>query len=160
MNEGPTTALGAARMLPTTQTQIDVFSDQVIESVRQGEANPIEVLVIMKAFEKAQERILKEIREHYVNEASKYHENSFEFNGTKIEKAELGTMYNYAVCNDTVLERLEVDFDTAKEKLDERKKFLQALKQPLTVVDELTGEIVTINPPVKKSTSGLKVFIK
>ena len=160
MNEGPTTALGAARMLPTTQTQIDVFSDQVIESVRQGEANPIEVLVIMKAFEKAQERILKEIREHYVNEASKYPENSFEFNGTKIEKAELGTMYNYAVCNDTVLERLECDFNTVKALLDERKKFLQALKQPLTVVDELTGEVVKINPPVKKSTSGLKVFIK
>lgn len=160
MNEGPTTALGAARMLPTTQTQIDVFSDQVIESVRQGEANPIEVLVIMKAFEKAQERILKEIREHYVNEASKYPENSFEFNGTKIEKAELGTMYNYAVCNDTVLERLECDFNTVKALLDERKNFLQALKQPLTVVDELTGEVVKINPPVKKSTSGLKVFIK
>jgi hypothetical protein len=160
MNDMPSTAIGAARMLPTTQTQVDIFSDQIIESVRQGEANPIEVLILMKAFERAQKRILEEIRENYVNEASKYPESSFEFNGTKIEKAELGTMYNYAVCNDTVLERLEVDFDTAKEKLDERKKFLQALKQPLTVVDELTGEVVTINPPVKKSTSGLKVFIK
>lgn len=160
MNELPSSAIGAARMLPTTQTQIDVFSDQIIESVRQGEVNPIEVLILMKAFEKAQKRILEEIRENYVNEASKYPEPSFEFNGTKIEKAELGTMYNYAVCDDTVLERLEVDFNTAKEKLDERKKFLQALKQPLTAVDELTGEVVKINPPVKKSTSGLKVFIK
>jgi hypothetical protein len=147
-------------MLPTTQTQIDIFSDQIIESVRQGEVNPIEVLVMFKAFEKAQDRILKEIRENYVNEASKYPESSFEFNGAKIEKAELGTMHNYAVCNDTVLERLEVDFNTAKGLLDDRKKFLQALKEPITVVDELTGEVVKINPPVKKSTSGLKVFIR
>jgi hypothetical protein len=160
MSELPSSAIGATRMLPTTQTQIDVFSDQIIESVRQGEANPIEVLVMFKAFEKAQERILNEIRENYITEANKYPEKSFEFNGTKIEKAELGTAYNYAVCNDTVLERLDADFNAAKQLLDNRKKFLQSLKEPLTVVDEVTGEVVKINPPVKKSTSGLKVFIK
>lgn len=160
MNELPSTALGAARMLPTTQTQIDVFSDQVIEAVRNGEANPIEVLVILKAFEKAQERILKEIRENYVNEASKYPETSFEFNGAKIEKAELGTKYDYSVCGDTVFERLEVDAIKANADLKERQEFLKAIKYETTMVDKLTGEIVTVRPPIKKSTSGLKVTIR
>ncbi len=159
-NELPTTAIGAARMLPTTQTQIDVFSDQVIESVRNGEANPIEVLVILKAFEKAQERIIKEIRENFVNEASKYPEQSFEFNGAKIDKAEVGTKYNYSVCCDPIFERLEVDAAKANSDLKERQEFLKTLKSPLVTVDELSGEIVKIYPPTKTSTSSLKVSIK
>lgn len=160
MNGGPSTAIGAARMLPTTQTQIDVFSDQVIESVRQGEANPIEVLVIMKAFEKAQERILKEIREHFVNEASKYPENAFDFNGAKIEKAEVGTKYNYSICNDPIYKRrLEIS-EQAKEQLKEREDFLKSLKEPLKYIDEDTGEVIRIIPPLKTSTTSLKVSIK
>lgn len=160
MNELPTTAIGAARLLPTTQTQIDVFSDQVIESVRQGEANPLEVLVIMKAFEKAADRILKEIRENFVTEAAKYPESSFEFNGVKLEKAEVGTSYDYSACNDPVYQRLfEVSFE-ANGQLKEREAFLKAIKRPTTIADEGTGEMITINPPLKKSTASVKVSIR
>lgn len=160
MNDLPSSAIGAARMLPTTQTQIDVFSDNVIESVHNGEANPLEVLIILKAFEKAQERIIKEIRENFVNEASKYPESSFEFMGAKIEKAELGTKYDYSVCNDPVhAQRLSI-VESASEQLKERETFLKTLKQPITIVDESSGEIVTIQPPLKKSTTGLKVSIR
>lgn len=160
MSDLPTTAIGAARMLPTTQTQIDVFSDQVIESVRQGEANPIEVLVILKAFEKAQDRIIKEIRDNFVNEASKYPEQSFEFNGAKIEKAEVGTKYNYSVCKDPIYDRRLWILEKAKAELTEREIFLKALKEPLSIVDEETGEVIKIHPPIKTSTSSLKVTIK
>lgn len=156
----PSTAIGYARMLPTTQTQIDVFSDQVIESVRQGETNPLEVLVILKAFEKATERILKEVRENYVREADKYPEKSFEAFGAKLDKAEVGTSYDYSVCNDPIYKRLfQVNFE-ANGQLKERETFLRALKQPMTMIDESTGEVVTVIPPLKKSTTSLKVTIR
>lgn len=160
MTDLPSTAIGAARMLPTTQTQIDIFSDQVIESVRNGEANPLEVLIILKAFEKAQERIIKEIRENFVTEAGKYPETSFEFNGAKIEKVEVGTKYNYAICNDPIYKnRLEIA-EKAKEKLSERETFLKAIKEPINIVDEETGELIKIIPALKTSTSSLKVSIR
>lgn len=156
----PTTAIGAARLLPTTQTQVDIFSDQVIESVRQGEANPLEVLVILKAFAKASERILNEVRENYVREADKYPEKSFEAFGAKLEKGEVGTSYDYSVCNDPIYNRLwEVSFE-ANGQLKERETFLRALKQPMTIVDEATGETVKVIPPLKKSTSSVKVTIR
>lgn len=160
MSDLPSTAIGAARLLPTTQTQIDVFSDQMIESVRQGETNPLEVLVILKAFEKATERILKEVRDNYVKEAANYPENSFEVYGAKIEKAEVGTKYDYSVCNDPVYQRLfDISF-AANGQLKERENFLKSLKAPIKILDEETGELVEIKPPLKTSTTSLKVSIR
>lgn len=160
MSDLPSTAIGAARLLPTTQTQIDVFSDQMIESVRQGETNPLEVLVILKAFEKATERILKEVRENYVKEADKYSEKSFELFGAKLEKAEVGTKYNYSICNDPVYNRRLAIATEANKLVKEREDFLKSLKDPLNIVDEETGELVKIIPPLKTSTESVKVSIR
>lgn len=160
MNELPTTAIGALRLLANTQVQVDVMSDGIIESVRQGDANPLEVLVSLKAFEKVSDRVLKEILDNFVTEANKYAEKSFEFAGNKIEKAEVGTKYDYSICNDPVYNhRLEIS-KKANEQLKEREEFLKALKEQVTIVDEGTGEIVTITPPFKTSTTSLKVTIR
>ena len=50
--------------------------------------------------------------------------------------------------------------DKANEALKVRCEFLKSLKEPLRVVDESTGEIVLIHPPVKTSTSGLNISIR
>lgn len=160
MNELPTTAMGAIRLLANTQTSIDVMSDQLIQSVKEGESNPIEVLTILRAFKKVSERVEKEIAENVLTEASKYPENSFEVMGNKIEKAEFGVKYDYTICNDPVYVRRKDIADKADEQLKERESFLKALKQPMTMVDEESGEIVTIIPPTKTSTSGIKISIR
>jgi hypothetical protein len=160
MNEQPSTAIGVLDMFSTSRTGIDVFSDQVIHAIQNGEVNALKVRIWLKTMEEIIDRVKKETAEYQLREAEKYPEKSFEYAGAKIEKAELGTAYNYSVCSDPAFERLDVDFSKAKADLDERKKFLQALKQPLTVVDDATGEVTTIRPPLKTSTTGLKVSIK
>jgi len=159
-NELPTTAMGAIRLLANTQTQIDVMSDQIIEAVKEGEANPIEVVMIMKAFEKVSERVQKEIKENVLTEASKYPENSFELFGNKVEKAELGTKYSYANCGDPVYMRRTQILAEAQEQVKERETFLKAIKQPITIIDDESGEIVTVQAPVKTSTTGIKITIR
>jgi hypothetical protein len=160
MDNLPTTAIGAIRLLANTQVQIDVMSDQLIESVRQGEVNPLEVLVTLKAFEKVADRVLKEIRDNFVTESNKYPERIFEFAGNKIEKAEVGTKYDYSICNDPIYNfRLDIS-KKANEQLKEREEFLKTLKNPMTVVDDDSGEITTITPPFKTYTTSLKVTIK
>lgn len=160
MSDLPETPVAALRLLATTQTEIDRFSDGLIQSVKEGESNPLEILIMLRAFEKVSKRVLSEIDENYLKEADKYPEKKFELFGATIEKAEVGTKYDYAVCDDTIYERLEVEFETAKRKLDERKEFLKVLKAPMPVIDDVTGECVTIKPPLKTSTTGLKVSIK
>lgn len=156
----PSTAIGAARMMPTTQTQIDLFSDQMIESVKSGEVYGLEVLHIFKSLEKAQERILKAIKDNIITEAEKYGKESFDFHGVKMQITEAGVQYDFKVCGDPIHDERESSMNAAKSLLDERKEFLKAIKEPTTIVIEGSGEVVTVRPPLKKSTTTVKVTIR
>jgi hypothetical protein len=156
----PQTATEYLTLGPSTQTSIDIFSDGVIQSVQAGNINPLAVLVQIRAMEKAFERILKETKDNLMREADKYPGNDFEFQGNKITKAEHGTRYDFSQCGDPVYaQRLKI-VQEASEQLKEQESFLKALKAPITVVDEGSGEVVTIQPPTKRSTSGLNVAIR
>jgi len=160
MNNLPSTPIGTLRLFASTQTQVDVFSDSIIQSVKQGEANPLEVLIQIKALQKVSDRVLKEINDNLLTESNKYSETSFEFMGAKIEKAELGTKYDYSSCGDTEYEMLDAQMNSLKQRIKEREEFLKSIKQDITLVDNFTGEVITVHPPIKKSTSGLKVSIR
>lgn len=147
-------------LMASTSTQIDVFSDGVIESVKTGELNPLTVLIQLRAMEKATERILKEIKENLLTEAAKYPEKEFEYMGNKITKAEHGTKYDYSKCGDPKWYNLKAKEELLKSSITEREAFLKALRAPFSLLDEGTGEVHLILPPTKKSVSGLNVSIK
>jgi len=156
----PSTPREMLMLMASTSTQIDVFSDGVIESVKLGELNPLTVLIQLKAMEKASERILKEIKENLLIEAEKYPSREFEYQGNKITKAEHGTKYDYSNCGDPVYQQREAIALEAAGQLKERAEFLKAVKAPFSLLDEGTGEVHLILPPTKKSVSGLNVAIK
>jgi len=159
-NQLPQTAAEYLTLAPNTQTSIDVFSDGVIQSVQAGEINPLTVLIQIRAMEKAFERILKETKDNIMREADRYPGNEFEYAGNKVTKTEHGVRYDYGSCGDPIYQRLfEVAFE-ANGQLKERENFLRAVKVPFKTVDEGTGEVATISPPTKKSTSGLNVSIR
>lgn len=152
--------MGALRMFAQTSTQIDVMSDGIIESVKNGEASGLEVLTFLKAFEKVAERVKKEIHENVMREADLQPGNKFEVMGNQFEKAELATRYDYSVCNDRIYDRLINISIEASKQVKARESFLKALNQPMTLVDDDTGEIHLITPPIKTSMSGIKITIR
>lgn len=160
MNELPTNATGVLNLFSTSRTGIDVFSDQIIEAVKEGEINPLQVRIWIKTMEEIIERVKKETAANQLTEADKWAEQRFEYLGATIEKADVKTEYDYSVCKDSEFELLEVALNVAKEALDNRKAFLKTLKAPLSIADKVTGELMDINPPLKKSTPGLKVSIR
>lgn len=160
MTQLPSSALGMLRLMPSKASEVASFVKQVVTSIKEGDANALEVLVMLRAVELAAEEIREEIEENIVREADKYSEKKFERYGAIIEKSEVATKYSYSTSKDTVYERLQSDFNTAKARLDERTAFLKGLKKPMTIVDELTGEVVTINPPLKTSKPGVRVYIR
>lgn len=147
-------------LMANTSTQIDVFSDGIIQAVQGGEINPLAVLVQLRAMAQASERILKEIDKNIMSEADKYPGTTFEFMGNKITKAEHGIRYDFGDCGDPVYQRLFNLAFEANGQLKERENFLKAVKAPFSLLDEGSGEVATITPPTKKSKSGLNVSIK
>ena len=160
MEQLPQSPTELLTLMASTSTQIDVFSDGVIQDVQAGNINPLAVLIQLRAMERASERILKEIKDNLLREADKYPTNEFEYMGNKITKAEHGTKYDYSNCGDPVYEQRLKIAKEATEQLKERENFLKAVKAPFSLLDEGSGEVATITPPSKKSTSGLNVSIK
>lgn len=159
MDQLPTTAMGALRSLATTQTQVDVFSDSIIQAVQQGEANPLEVLIQLRAMEKAIKRIIPEIKENTLREAEKYGKN-FDLLGNNLKIQETGVEYDYAATGDPVWAKLDSIANTAIDNRKKREAFLRTVNGIVRVTDEDTGEEIELKPAPKTSQTTVTVSIK
>lgn len=139
-------ALSYIYVLPSAKSEVSIFASQIIGEVESGNINPIELKIRLKWIERLIDAIDKPIKDAVLREASKFGKR-FEHNGFRIEETETGTSYDYS--NDVI-------WNTLKEKIKEREAFLKTLKEPLSIVDEETGEITICVPPIKKSTTSLR----
>lgn len=160
INELPNTPISTLSLMPSTASEIAKFSKGLIDSVRNGDTNPLKLLIMLKSLEAVSELVREEIQDEILNEAEKNSEKKFQAFGAFVEKSEVGVSYNFLKCGDPTFERLETDFNTAKANLDERKEFLKTLRSPTPIGDTVTGELVTVNPPIRKAKSGVKIFLK
>lgn len=148
------------RLMPSKTKEVANFAYQIIKSVRDGNADPLEVLVMLRSLEHVSELVREEIEDNILKEAEKYPEKIIERYGAKIEKAEVSTRYLYNTAGDQEWERLDSDIKSLELRKKERETFLRALREPMTVVRPETGEVEEIKPPVKKSKTGVKVHFK
>lgn len=151
--------MGALRSLASTQTQVDVFSDQIIEAVKSGNADPLEVKIQLNAMKLASERIWEEIKGDALTAAERYGK-SFELYGNTLKIQEVGTKYDYAATGDPVWARLDAIANTAIESRKTREAFLRTINGIVRVVDEGTGEEVELRPAPKTSQTTVTVSIK
>ena len=159
MEELPGNPLSMLRLMPSKGKEVATFSYQIIKAVRDGNVDPLEVLVMLRSIEHVSELVREEIEDHILKEAEKYSEKVIERYGAKIEKAELNTRYVYKTSGDQEWERLDAEINSLQERKKDREAFLQALKEPIQVLHPETGELEEIKPPVKKSKSGVKVYL-
>jgi uncharacterized protein (DUF1015 family) len=160
MTDLPSSAVGVIRQFAVSKSGIEIFSKQVIEAVQSGEVNALELKATFKAIEKIIEKVDEATKENQVRAADKWMEKKFTAFGAEIEKAEVAVKYDYSICGDPVYDQRLKIFNEAKAQLDERQNFLKALSEPLRLVDEGSGEVALVHPPLKKSTSGLKFSFK
>ena len=160
MSDLPTSAMGVMRLLPDSKKGIEVFSMQLINAVKQGEVNALQLKSLFKIIEQVSEIVDKATKQNQLKEAELYPEKKINLFGFEIEKKDVGTKYDYLACGDPVYEQRHAILESAKRQLEERALFLKSLKENLTICDEGSGEVVTVRPPVKTSATGLKFTMK
>lgn len=153
------TAVSHIMNFVTSKDRVQAFEDQVVSSVKDGITNPLEIHIYLKAFMKAAEGILKRIADDSLREAEK-HGRSSEVHGARVEVCELATRYDYTNCCDKKWETFDRIIKNISEEKKDRESFLKTIKDKLTLVDEDTGEVSEIFPPIKTSTTGIKITIK
>lgn len=158
--EAPNSPASLLRLMPSTSDEINRFSNRIIQAVKNGEENPLDILLQVRAMEKSFKIILDKIKDNYLVESEKHPGTSFQYRGNDIQKGDVKTDYDYTVCGDPIWEQRKTILDMAESQLKERQDFLKALREPITLVDDESGEVATVRPPLKKTTPGLKVSIK
>ena len=153
-------ALSYLTVLPSTADEIKRFSNQIINQVKSGNENPLKLLVLLRALEATAETIRDGIKQEITSEMDKYSEKSFEAFGARLEKAEVGVAYDYEATGDRDWFQFKATEEGASARRKEREVFLRALREPMTLLDTESGEVYEVRPPLKKSKSGVKVFLK
>jgi hypothetical protein len=146
-------------LMPSTKSEMLLFVEKTVNMVNAGEVNPLELSVKLKVIEETIGKIRKEIADKATDEAIKYGK-SFEKNGCKVEVANVGVKYDFTNCNDALWSEIDKSIKDATEEKKKRETFLKSLDKPFNYVDDTTGEIRLINPPIKTGKESVKITIK
>lgn len=151
-----------------TRSEIVSKANQVIQDAKDGVLDPLDMLIICNKWEKFCETVKEGIKKLAYDQATIGEKEEYSRFSAVITRETFGVKYNYGSTGD--FEWLQAD---AKRK--EREAFLKSIKpmssfadetereeykKSITVVDEETGEEITLNPPIKTGTPGLKIQIK
>lgn len=149
--------------VPANKTEQKNMADEFVRQVLEGEVNPIQAVVQMKSLYESIGNFLKneEVKECVIKECDQYGKGEYPtFNGATIQVKEAAVKYDFSECGDAEYNSIMNQIEELKEKAKEREKFLKTITKPTTIVDEETGEIVTLLPPSRQSTTTFAVTFK
>lgn len=138
------------------------IADRLINACTiEGTMNPLDVLIKVRWAQSILNTVAEGVLSACVEEASKYAKGErITMHGAELTMKEAGTKWNFDGCGDPVYSDLTEKSGAMKDMIKDRETFLKSLKQSMTVVDDATGEVVTIAPPQKQSKTIVEVKFK
>ena len=138
------TALSTLTILPSTKEQRSLFVFKAVEEILDGNSNPLQIDIMLKAAEDTIGEIRKNSRVKMAvqNEADKYPEKTFEYGNFRITKTSKSTN-DFSGC-DPHLDSLYAQMEALKLQIKAREALVK------TGVDSATGEVFK---PVKSTTT-------
>ena len=133
------------------------FSHKLKNELVDGEIDALEFKIFIKGIEQVFENIKPILDQLAREKAETFGQKSFKFHGATVELREVGTKYDYSGCNYPALSQADLEVKMASEKMKAAQKFLQSLTESVSLNDQDTGEVLTVNPPVKSSTSAVVI---
>ena len=136
-----------------TKESIKEQSLALLNDIDEGHMHPLQVAAQFKFIEDVITNVKEELRQRVIAEQDKYGKEKMTYHGATFDIKEAGVKYDYSQCQDVIWDDLRKQLDALNEQIKEREAFLKTLKERFTYIDESTGEIVTIYPPQRKSTT-------
>ena len=156
----PDSPISVLEMFGTSKQQINSFAAKVINEVEAGNIDPLKVKVLCKTLSEIADKIDKGTKDNQKTAASFYGEKPFDFMGAELHLTSVYTAYDYSKCGYSDWNKYNNEITNLKEKLKETETFLRGLHTPIEILNNETGEVEIVSPPVKSVTEGLKVSIK
>jgi hypothetical protein len=146
------TAISTISIFPSNKLELEQYKRKLKSEILVNDRDPLAILLQLKFVEKTIADILtdKELDDHFITEAEKYKEKTFEHLGAKFTIAETGVKTEYSESGDSKWFDLQRQLTDLKKKIKERETFLASLPYEGTV-DPETGLFLT-KPPKKSKT--------
>jgi len=140
-----------------SKADIQLNAKTIISAVEKGEWNALDVVTKLAFITDVCKQAREGIKEYAYEETGKWNGlERVEVNGATVSKMD-STSYDYSNCNDIEWNEYQRQMEVLKTKISERETFLKTLHDTLTIADEETGEMITLNPPVKHSEPTIKI---
>ena len=136
---------------------IQEITNSFINPIANGDVQIEKGILILRAIKKAIEDAEEKLYDDVVDAISKYGKDGASINGAKINIKEVGVKYDFENCKDDIWNDLSEQIKVLSEQRKEREAFLKTLTKAFTYVDDSTGEIITIYPAIRKSTTGFTI---
>ena len=143
-----------------TKETIKEQSFALLKDLDEGHISPLQLASQLKFVEDIITNVKEELRQRVCAEQSKYGKERMTYKGAAFDIKEAGVKYDYSHCDDTIWNDLKQQSDALNDQMKEREAFLKTLKERFTYIDESTGEIITLYPPQKKSTTTYSITWK
>lgn len=142
-----------------TKTNQKAIADQLITQVVSGEVDPIKAFIQIKGIVECLTVFLKDkgVVDTTVTACGRYGDEKPSYAGAKMSVAEVGVRYDYSECGDAKYNELVAARAELDAQIKAREDFLKHMDGLQTIVDENTGEVFTVKPPVKTSSTSVKV---
>lgn len=136
------TATSIVALFDTNKEQRQSFASHAITALKEGTVNPLDFHLQIKKMEDVIKQITgnPEYMSLVLDEAEK-HGKTFERAHAKVEIKEVGTKYDYTVCEDTYFNELEAQKTELDKKIKDRQKFLQGIPES-GMVDPNYGNMI------------------
>jgi len=141
--------------VPLSKRDINRIAGGIINDLLSGERDVIEVEIKLRYLEELIKAVRgnEEVKEAVLGELEKYSEKTVLLHNAEITRCELGTKYDFSQCADSYYVALQDQIAELTDAKKRRETFLKSLDGE--GVNPETGEV--IYPPVKSSTSGIRV---
>lgn len=151
----------------TTLATIDIpvaqYVNIAVERIISGETDPLETYLTIAKMGDIADKVKKnkQVRDAIISQIERRGDsNAVTTAECKVEIAEVGVKYSYSECGDTALARLYDEREELDLKIKARENMLRYIAPRTTLVDEETGELMTLFPAAKSSTTSPKITFK
>ena len=146
-------------MVPYTKSAQKEAADNLAKQIVDGDLDALETYTKIKAMYEALGIVLKDkaVVNAAIRECELAGPSGAELQGAKIIVAEAGVRYDFSACGDPIYDNLAAQKAAIDAQIKERETFLRGITTKQTLVDDETGEIATVFPPAKTSSTCVKI---
>lgn len=144
-----------------SRSMIIDHAKSLLQLIEEGHIDALSVAMQMKYLQDVMELAKEKLREYVLNELNKYQKGQdITKHGASFQIKEAGVSYDYSGCGHAHYNELKQQIAILNDQCKEIEKFLRTVKDSMTVVDESTGEIITIHAPIRRSTTTYQCTFK